>query len=128
MLLSDAVRKYFPELVTPDLTRKKSKSHWRKNRNKTGREKAAARLVEKKGAIITKELIHKKEQFPILEISDDETDIWVAKEYDILTMDITTADLLSHDIEMVGDFHEEELIVLLENLIDQLAHSNEIIH
>jgi len=25
MLLSDAVRKYFPELVTPDLTRKKSK-------------------------------------------------------------------------------------------------------
>jgi len=73
MLLSDTVRKYFPELVTPDLTRKKSKSHWRKIRNKNGREKAATILTEKKNAIITKKLIYEKEEFPILDISDDET-------------------------------------------------------
>jgi len=42
-------------------------------------------------------------------------------------MDITTVDLFSHDIEMVGDYCEEDLIRLIENLIDQLAHSNEII-
>ena len=106
---------------------KNQKSHWRKIRNKTGGEKAAAILAEKKNAIIPKKLIHEKEEFPILDISDHETNIWIAKEYDILTMDITTVDLFAHDIEMVGDYCEEDLISHIENLIDQLAHSNKII-
>ncbi|MEA3362313.1 MAG: hypothetical protein U9Q61_03480 [Thermodesulfobacteriota bacterium] len=48
MLLSDAGIEFFPELVEPVLTRKKSKSHWRKTRKNTKQEKAAAILATKK--------------------------------------------------------------------------------
>ena len=122
MLLSVAVIKFFPELVTPDLTRKRSKSHWRKTRNKTKKEKVAAVLAEKKDSIISKQLIHEKEDFPVLEICDDEIDACITKEYDTLEIDISNEDLLAHDIEMVGDYSEEDLIVLIENFIGRLAY------
>jgi hypothetical protein len=119
MLLSDAVIKFFPELARPNLTRQKSKSHWRGTRNKTRREKSANALAEKKRTIITKQLIHGKDDFPVLDISDNEIDVCITKEYDTLEIDINDEDFLAHDIEMVGNYREEDLIVLTGNLINR---------
>ena len=96
MLLSDAIIKFFPELVNPDLTRKKSKSHWRRKRNKTKREKFALILAEKKSFIIVRRLIHGKEDFPIFDISDDEISICITNQYDTVEIDISNEDLLAH--------------------------------
>jgi len=127
MLISDAVIKFFPALVSPDLSRKKSKTHWRKTRNKNKREKAAAILAEKKHTIITRPLIHGKEDFPVLEICDDDIDVCITKEFDTVEIEISIEDLMAHDIEISGDFTDEDLIILIGNLIDQLeAHTGEI--
>lgn len=121
MLISDAIMKFFPALVSPDLTRNKSKSHWRKTRNKTRKEQTAGALAEKKHTIITKRVIHGKENFPVLDISDDEISVCISKQYDTVEIDISNEDLMAHDIEIIGDFTEEDLIVLIGNLIDRLA-------
>ena len=125
MLLSDAIMKFFPELARPDLTRKKSKSHWRRSRNKTRREKAAHILAENKSSIIIRRLIHGKEDFPILWIGNDDLDVEVTKEYDTVEIDISNEDLLTHDIEIVGDCCDEDLTVLIKNLIDRVANQKQ---
>ncbi len=122
MLISDAVIKFFPVLVSPDLSRKKSKSHWRKTRNKNKREKAAAILAEKKHTIISRPLIHGKEDFPVLEICDDDIDVCITKEYPTVEIDISRKEILTHDIEITGDCRREDMMLLIENLIDQLAN------
>ncbi|MFK5926561.1 MAG: hypothetical protein QM483_08030 [Desulfuromusa sp.] len=122
MLVSDAVIKFFPALVSPDLTRKKSKSHWRGKRNKSRREKAAAVLAEQKDTVISKRLIHGKEDIPVLEICDDDIDVCITKQYDTVDIEISNKELLACDIEIEGNCREEDLIVLIENLIVRIAN------
>ncbi|MEA3333167.1 MAG: hypothetical protein U9Q58_06195, partial [Pseudomonadota bacterium] len=121
MLLSDAVIKFFPELVEPVLTRKKSKSHWRKTRNKTKREKAAAILATKKNTVICKRLIHGKEEFPVLDISDDDVDICITKEFTTVEIDVSNDELTAHDIEMTGDCCRAEMTCLITDIINRIA-------
>ena len=122
MLLSEAIKKFYPELVNPDLTRRKSKSHWRTTRNKTRREKAATLLAEPKKTTICRELLHGKEDFPILWICDADLDVEVTSEHDTVKIDISNEDLLAHNIEMVGDCRDEDWRVLIENLIGQVVN------
>ena len=122
MLLSEIIKKFYPELVNPDLTRRKSKSHWRTTRNKTRREKAASLLVEPKKTTVCRELIHRKEAFPILWICDDDLDVEVTKEYDTVEIDISNEDLLTHNIEIASDCRDEDWMVLIGNLIGRVAN------
>jgi hypothetical protein len=122
VLLTEVIKKYYPNLVNPDLKRSTSKSHWRRNRNKTRREKAAALLAEPKKTSISRQLISGKDDFPLLSICDDDLDIHVTKEYDTIDIKISDSDLLAYDIEITGHCREEHLINLLDNLIDRVAN------
>jgi len=122
MLLSDAIIKFFPEMAKPNLIRKKSKAHWRRVRNKTKKEKAATILTDKSRTIICRQLIHGTEDFPILDITDDEISICITKQYDTLEIDISNEDLLAHDIEIIGEYCEENLMFLIDSLIDRIAN------
>ena len=121
MLLSEAVIELFPNLVSPDLSRKKSKSHWRGKRNKTKREKAAAILAKQKNTIISKQLIHGKEDVPMLVICDDNIDVCITEQYDTVDIKISNEELLACNIKVKGDCREEYLIVLIEKLIDRIV-------
>ena len=122
MLLSEVIKKNYPKLVNPDLTRRRSKSHWRIQRNKTRREKAAGLLAKPKKTSICRQLINCKDNFPLLCICDDDLDISVSKEDDTISINISDDDLLAYDIEMTGHCREEHLIDLLDKLIDRVAN------
>jgi len=103
VLLTEVIKKYYPNLVNPDLKRSTSKSHWRRNRNKTRREKAAALLAEPKKTSISRQLISGKDDFPLLSICDDDLDIHVTKEYDTIDIKISDSDLLDNLIDRVAN-------------------------
>jgi len=121
MLLSNAIKKKYPNLTNPDLTRRKSKSHWRGKRKKTRRERAATILAKSKRSTISRRLVHRKEDFPLLCISDGDLDINIMKEHDTVDIEISDAELLIYDIEITGRCSEEHLIDLLDRLIDRVA-------
>jgi len=122
MLLTKAIQKFYPELVDPVLTRHKSKSHWRGQRNKTIREKAAALLAKPKIKTICRQPTSCKDVFPLLSICDEDLDVWVPKEFAAVEIAVTEAELLNFDIEMTGHCREEYLIDLLDKLIDRVAN------
>lgn len=121
MLLSDAVIEFFPELVEPVLTRKKSKAHWRKTRNKTKQEKAAAILATKKNSVIGRRVIHGTEDVPVVDIADDDVDICITKEFPTIEIDVSNEDLIAHDIEITGDCSRADMISLIADLINRIA-------
>ena len=124
MLLREAVKKFYPELVTPDLTRRTSKAHWHKERNKSKRERAAAILAEPKASTIYSKLIHVMDDFPVVDVCDDDIDFCVSTKVYSVEITVSDTDLLNCDIEITGKCREKLLIELINNLIERVANQH----
>ncbi|MEA3362312.1 MAG: hypothetical protein U9Q61_03475 [Thermodesulfobacteriota bacterium] len=66
-------------------------------------------------------MIHGKEEFPVLDISDDEVDICITKQFATIEIDVSNEELIAHDIEITGDCRKTERICLITNLINRIA-------
>ena len=128
MLIREAIVKFFPELVAPDLVRKTSKKHWRKTRKQTTKEKAVAVLMQSKEAVIQRKIIHGQESVPILDISDDDLSVCVNREYATVNIDISYEDLVAYDVEITGDSSDRELMDLIENMLSQVEWKGRVIY
>lgn len=120
-MLRDVVTECFPDLVNPDLTRRARRRHWRKTRNKSRREKAAALLVEQKPCVIDCPIIHGHEDIPLVEICDEDLDICISKEFETVDIEVSHAELLSYDIEITGEYQHQDLVKLASQLIGRIA-------
>lgn len=108
MIVSDLIRKYFPELASPNLSRKPSRKHWRKTRNLTRSEKAAILLTSAKYRTIQRPPVRTESEYVLAWICDDDIDHCVTEPCVVITIDVTYEELATCTIEIVGDMLETE--------------------